>query len=33
MEKIIGIVGIVGVPPVAIIRQINKEQGEIIDLD
>ena len=30
MEKIIGIVG---VPPLKIIRQINEEQGRIIDLD
>ena len=27
------IIGIVGVPPLEIIRQINKEQGKIVDLD
>ncbi len=30
MKKIIGIVG---VPPLDIIRQINEEQGKIVDLD
>lgn len=34
MKKIIGkIIGIVGVPPLEIIRQINEEQGRIVDLD